>query len=483
MITFKERPEFNKQAALILLDQEQLKKGEFPFHHPPLRKEIERLKTVGQFHAEKDQLFPLILNKTLVLLAGLGKREDFSLTALRITIRRALLSSYFKKMKEIEIVPPGSKDAVIKAVIEGILLGTYAWEKYKSKSKNDESAKQKKFFLTVPKKKIFEGTIQVCEGTNFTRDLINDNADTVTSEYFEKAIRSLIKGRKNVSLAVLNEKEMKAKGLNLHLAVNQGSRYEPKLIIVKYMGSSQKDGYSALVGKGMTFDTGGLNLKPTGSIETMRTDMSGAAAVAGILKNTLALNLKKNVIFALTLAENAIGSGAYKPGDVIQSYSGKTVEIGNTDAEGRLVLADTISYLIKNYKPARIIDIATLTGACVVALGNDYSGLVTKDDQFSRQLVRASNETDDRVWRLPIYPELKDAVKSKIADIRNLGFPKGAGGAITAAEFLHQFTERTLWAHLDIAGTAFVEGDGRMYFGHGATGAAVRLLTYYLMNN
>ena len=483
MITFKERPEFNKQAALILLDQEQLKKGEFPFHHPPLRKEIERLRTIGQFHAEKDQFFPLILNKTLILLAGLGKKEDFSLAALRITVRKTLLSSYLKKIKEVEILPSDAKDSTIQAVIEGILLGTYAWEKYKTKPKDDQDMNERNFFLIAAKKKLFEDTIQICKGTNFTRDLINDNADTVTSEYLEKTIRSLIKGRKNISLAVLNEKEMKAKGLNLHLAVNQGSRYEPKLIIVKYSGGSENNGCTALVGKGITFDTGGLNLKPSGSMETMRTDMSGAAAVAGILKNTLALNLKKNVIFALTLAENAIGSGAYKPGDVIRSYSGKTVEIGNTDAEGRLVLADTISYLIKNYKPARIIDVATLTGACVVALGNDYSGLVTKDDQFSRQLVRASNETDDRIWRLPIYPELKDSVKSKIADIRNLGFSKGAAGAITAAEFLHQFTEGTLWAHLDIAGTAFVEGAGRMYFGHGATGAGVRLLTNYLMSN
>ena len=217
-------------------------------------------------------------------------------------------------------------------------------------------------------------------------------------------------------------------------------------------------------------------------METMRTDMSGAAAVAGTMKNVLNFSLKRNIFFVFVLAENAIGSGAFKPGDVFRSYSGKTVEIANTDAEGRLILADAISYVIRNYKPSSIVDIATLTGACVVALGHDYTGLMSNDDELSRCLVRSSNETDDRVWRLPVYKELKDAVKSQIADIKNLGFSKGAAGALTGAEFLHQFVGDTKWAHLDIAGTAFVENQERFYFGHGATGAGVRLLTHYLKN-
>jgi leucyl aminopeptidase len=293
----------------------------------------------------------------------------------------------------------------------------------------------------------------------------------------------LVRGKKHISIETLNKKQMQAKKLGLHLAVNQGSNKEPKLIIVKYNGAAHNSNYTAFIGKGMTFDTGGINLKPSGSIETMRIDMSGAAAVVGTLQNAIALNLKKNVLFVVGLAENAIGSRAYNPGDVICGYAGKTVEVANTDAEGRLVLADAIAYVVKNYKPARLIDIATLTGACVVALGHDYTGLMTNDDKFSRQLVRSSNETDDRVWRLPIYPELKKSVESKIADIRNLGYPKGAAGTITAAEFLHQFTEGTTWAHLDIAGTAFDDGQGKWYFGHGATGAGVRLITYYLQNN
>jgi len=312
--------------------------------------------------------------------------------------------------------------------------------------------------------------------------LINDNADTVTSEFLEKAVKDIIRGNKNIRLEILNRKELKAKGLNLHLAVNQGSNKEPKLIIVRYEAGAKNEDYTAFIGKGMTFDTGGLNLKPTGSIESMKIDMSGAATVCGLLKNVLALGIKKNLLFVLGIAENSIGSAAYKPGDVITGYAGKSVEIGNTDAEGRLVLADALSYVVKNYKPAKMIDLATLTGACVVALGFDYTGLFSYSDELADQLLKAAQETDDRAWRLPVYTELKEYIKSPIADLKNISSVKG-GGASTAAEFLHQFTEGTTWAHLDIAGSSFTEGAGRMYYGHGATGAGVRLLTNYLLNN
>ena len=275
---------------------------------------------------------------------------------------------------------------------------------------------------------------------------------------------------------------MQAKGLNLHLAVNQSSNKEPKLVIVKYAGGKKEEGYTAIIGKGVTFDTGGLNLKPSGSIETMKIDMAGAAAVCGILKNTLALGIQKNLLFVLGIAENSIGSAAYKPGDVITGYAGKSVEIGNTDAEGRLVLADAFAYVVKNYKPTKMIDLATLTGACVVALGFDYTGLFSNDDELARDLENAAKETDDRAWRLPVYPEMKEYIKSPIADLKNTSNVKG-GGACTAATFLQQFTEGTTWAHLDIAGSSFVDGSNRMYFTHGATGSGVRLVTEYLLNN
>ncbi len=483
MISFRHPAKFDKEATLILVDKEQVKNRNFPALPKALKESVTRVLDADQFSADNDQLFPIVNGKQVILLVGVGKKTDVNLTALRSTLRGALLSAYLKKAKDAEIIIHDPKDDVIKAAIEAALIGTYTWQKYKTPDKNDKTVTKKHIFLAAAPKREFAEAATICEGVNLTRDLINDNADTITSTYFEKMVHSLIKGKKNISLEVLNKKEMEKYGLGLHLAVNQGSNKEPKLIIVRYKGAAKDSDYTAVIGKGMTYDTGGLNLKPTGHIETMRQDKSGAAAVVGTLKNTIALHLKKNVIFTCVMAENAIDALSYKPGDVIRGYSGKTVEIGNTDAEGRLVLADAFSYIIKNYKPARLIDIATLTGACVVALGHDYTGLVASDDKLAQKLSQAAEATDDRVWRLPIYPELKEAVKSQIADIKNVGFPKGAGGTITAAEFLHQFTERTPWAHLDIAGTAFVDGKQRMYFGHGATGAGVRLLTHYLTNN
>jgi leucyl aminopeptidase len=182
------------------------------------------------------------------------------------------------------------------------------------------------------------------------------------------------------------------------------------------------------------------------------------------------------------MAENAIGSNAYKPGDIFKSYEGKTVEIGNTDAEGRLVLADALSYIVKNYKPAKLIDLATLTGACVVALGFDYTGLVSNDDALANKLLKCAKDTDDWAWRLPLYSELKEMMKSRIADLCNTSNIKG-GGTITAAEFLRNFVGGTKWAHLDIAGTSYVEGQSRLYFNYGATGSGVRMITHFLQND
>ena len=393
VITFRPSIKFDQQATVILFDKDQIKKKKFSFTNKELQNQVIALAQSSQFSGEDGQIFPLLFNNRIVLLAGIGALKDLSLTALRVTVRKALLSSPLNEVKDIEIVL-GKEDRIVKAVIESIMIGTYVWNKYRTKTKGDKAveAEDKKYFLAVPKKAVYENAVKICEGVNLTRDLVNDNADTVTSVYIEKVIRELVKNKKKISVEILNQKEMKAKKLGLHLAVNQGSNKEPKLIIVKYHGASKKGDYTAFIGKGITFDTGGLNIKPSGHMETMRIDMSGTAAVVGTLKNVLALNLKKNVLFVCALAENAIGSGAYKPGDVIRGYANKTVEVGNTDAEGRLVLADAISYVVKNYKPARIIDIATLTGACVVALGNDYSGLMTNDDQFSRRLVRSSNE-------------------------------------------------------------------------------------------
>ena len=397
MISLRSSIKFDKQGVIVLIDVDQVKKGKFLFKNKDLENELENLIKDKLFTAEYGQIFPVNLSGKICLFTGVGKKDDCSLTALRILVKKAARSSFLESAKTIEILAHNEEEQIVKSVIEGVKIGTYHWHKYIQISNKDKKSHSKQYFIIAQSNKEFEKCIKICDGTNFTRDLINDNADKINSDYLEKVIRSLIKGRKEITLEILKEKEMKSKGLGFHLAVNQGSLNEPKLIIVKYQGASKKADYTAIVGKGLTFDTGGLNLKPSGYIENMKLDMGGAAAVIGVLKNVLSLNVKKNIIFTFGIAENLTGSKSYKPGEVLIGYANKSVEVANTDAEGRLVLADAISYVNKNYKPSKIIDIATLTGACIVALGHDYTGLVTTDDEFSRQLIRSSNETDDRV--------------------------------------------------------------------------------------
>lgn len=484
MIKFSTSPSFSQAGTIFLITKSQITQKKFPKNIPDqLKSNILDVVASGQFSGDRCEMFPVLNGDQVVLLVGVGNPRDLSMTKLRIGIKMAVQSKYFRKISDIELIPSDDKEEFIRGIVEGIKIGAYQWQKYLSNTKDELKNEDKVYTIIAPKKRAHENAVAICDGVNLTRDLVNENADVKTSTYIEKVVKKLIKGKKNISVEILGKKEMKSKGLHLHLAVNQGSKQEPRLLIVKYSGGAKKAGYTALIGKGITFDTGGLNLKPTGHIESMKMDMGGAGCVIGTLKNTINLNLKKNVLFVCGLAENVTGSAAYKPGDVLNSYSGKTVEVANTDAEGRLVLADAISYVVRNYKPARIVDIATLTGACIVALGYDHSGLVSTDDRMARKLIESSKVTDDRVWRLPSYPELKDSVKSQIADIRNLGSPKGAGGAITAAEFLRQFTEGTTWAHLDIAGTSYVENGKRQYYSHGGTGAGVRLLTHFLQNS
>jgi len=478
VIHFCAKPSFKTDATIIYLSENQTLRS--TVMTAALRRAIDKLRQTGQFTGKDKQLFPLMTEGNLILLTGVGKPDKLTSSGLRLVTRQALLSSYLSKAKSVEIIPLNHKESDLQAILEGILIGTYTWNKYKKPDPNQVEPQDKRITLITGESKRLKDVLTICEGVTLTRDLVNENADTTTAEYFEKTVRNLIHNQKAVSLKVLSRKELKAQGLNLHLAVNRGSAQEPKLIIVRYNRGPKSEKYTALIGKGITFDAGGINLKPSHHIETMRCDMSGAAAVMGILKNALALNIKRNLLFVMGMAENAIDAKSYKPGDIVKSYSGKTVEIANTDAEGRLVLADAISYTVKNYKPAQIIDLATLTGACIIALGYDYTGLISNNETLAKKLLKAAEITDDRAWQLPCFPELKDSVKSDVADIRNLGYPKGAAGTLTAAEFLRQFTQDTPWAHLDIAGTAFIEQRQHSYYSFGATGAGVRLITEFL---
>jgi len=477
-IQFDPKSRFLKNPSVIFLTKNQVASLRSLKLEPLIHDQITRLVKSKRFSAANGEIFPLFINQILILVVGLGEDKKISKTSLRVSVKQALESSYLSGVDVLNIFPHAKDDETICGVIEGVQIGTYKWQKYIHAKKDKENLST--VIIACAPKKIYDDCCQIADGVNYVRDLVNDNSNVVHSTYIENEIKRLLRGKAGIHVDILGEKVLKKKGLNLLLAVNSASKYPPRLMIARYQGASKNSEWIAIVGKGITFDAGGLSLKPTGSIETMRCDMAGAAAVLGILKNVISLKIKKNIIFVIGIAENAIGSSAYKPGDVVKSYAGKTVEITNTDAEGRLVLADAISYVVKNFKPSKIVDLATLTGACPVALGNDYAGLMSNDDDFANSFLKSAEKTDDRLWRLPLYEELKTHLKSQYADMKSTGMPRGIGSTISAAEFLHQFVGDTAWVHLDIAGTAFADGQGRLYFNYGATGFGVRLLTHFL---
>ncbi|MEM1282985.1 MAG: leucyl aminopeptidase, partial [Chlamydiota bacterium] len=373
-----------------------------------------------------------------------------------------------------------SDTQVARGFSEGILLTNYQFEK--NKSDKDTCLIKGVYLLSASKaaQLTIRETIKISGGVNYTRDLVNDNADVVTPQYLVKCARSLSRKYGKLSATIFDKKRLEKEKMGLILAVNRGSAGDPALIMMKYRGNPKSKDHTVIVGKGVTYDTGGLNLKPTGSMETMRCDMGGAGSVFGIMEAVAALGMKVNITGVVPTTENGIDAHSYKPGDVYVGYSGKTVEIGNTDAEGRLILADALAYVSKKLKPSRIIDFATLTGAMVISLGRVCTGIMANDDRLAEELARAGEETYERVWRLPLFDEYRKQLKSDIADIKNIGGREG--GSITAAFFLKEFVGDIPWAHLDIAGTAFVSKADE-YRPKNATGVGVRLIVEYLKNH
>ncbi|TXS95461.1 leucyl aminopeptidase [Parahaliea maris] len=308
-------------------------------------------------------------------------------------------------------------------------------------------------------------------GVNLARNLANLPGNICTPTFLAQQARSLSRGHKKLSTSVLEEKKMQELGMGSLLSVSAGSDQPAKLIVMEYKGGKAKDKPYVLVGKGITFDTGGISLKPGAKMDEMKFDMGGAASVFGTMQAVRDLELPLNVVGIVAAAENMPSGRATKPGDVVTSMSGKTIEVLNTDAEGRLVLCDALTYA-ERFKPAAVVDIATLTGACVVALGSHASGLYANKDELADQLLTAGQQTWDRAWRMPLWDDYHKQLASNFADLANIGGP--GGGSITAACFLSKFAENYDWAHLDIAGSAWDSTP------KGATGRPVPLLTRYL---
>ena len=337
----------------------------------------------------------------------------------------------------------------------GAQLRAYAFDRYKTKRKEEEEKAAKlKVTITVAgvaaAEKAFTSRAAVADGVTIARDLVNEPANVLYPEEFARRAGSLKK--LGVVVEVLGIKEMKKLGMNALLGVGQGSEHESRTVIMRWNGGKRGATPLAFVGKGVCFDTGGISIKPAGSMEDMKGDMAGAACVVGLMHALAARKAKVNAVGAIGIVENMVDGRAQRPGDIVTTMSGQTIEIINTDAEGRLVLSDVLHYVNKHFKPKFMIDLATLTGAIIVALGQEYAGLFANDDKLAERLVKVGNEIGERVWRMPLGPEYDKMIDSKFADMKNTGGRHG--GAITAAQLLQRFVDKTPWAHLDIAGTA-----------------------------
>ncbi|MEK7340335.1 MAG: leucyl aminopeptidase [Verrucomicrobiota bacterium] len=416
-----------------------------------------------------------------VLLLGLGEKASCQTETLRQAYASAIKQLRAKKIKSCNLLLPSFEEkealSIIRASLEGLILANYAFDCFKSTPLNEPLETACICGIDPSHASFMKKVERIMQGVYLARDLVNRNADDSNVEGLIQAAKDLSKDCKKLKVVVLHEKQLEKERMNLLLAVGKGSAHPPALVVLEYMGDPSSKEKVALVGKGITFDTGGLNLKTTGHIEAMKCDMAGSACVLGVMQSLCSLEIKKNVIGVLALAENAIGPGSYKPGDVYTSRLGKTVEIGNTDAEGRLVLADALSYVEDTYAPSVVIDFATLTGAIVIALGEEAAGLFSNDDSLVRGLQKAALRTDERLWRLPLYPEYTEMLKSEIADLKNIGGRPAS--SCTAAAFLQQFIKKAAWAHLDIAGVAYLSKP-KSYHPTLATGSGVRVTIDFL---
>jgi leucyl aminopeptidase len=356
----------------------------------------------------------------------------------------------------------------------------YQFNEFKTKNK-PKRRQIKKIIFTVPTRKELptgelaaQHSTAIVQGLKLTRDLANRPANICTPTYLAEQAKQLAKSHKSVKVTVHDEEDMEKLGMNTLLSVASGSAEPAKLIIIEYKGAKKEKKPVVLVGKGVTFDTGGISIKPAAAMDEMKFDMCGAASVFGTMLATAEMALPLNIIGLIPTTENMPGGNATRPGDIIKSMSGQTVEILNTDAEGRLILCDTLTYAEK-FKPDVVIDIATLTGACVIALGNHASGLLSNHNSLVKDLLHAGEYTGDRAWQLPLWEEYNKQLSSPFADMANIGGREA--GAITAACFLSRFAEKYHWAHLDIAGTAWLSGKNK-----GATGRPVQLLTQFLLD-
>lgn len=431
-------------------------------------------------------LYPKTTKEQRVILLGLGELQNLSVECLRRAYAKLVEFCHSQSIKKISFLAPEiskmSSEELLQGVLEGVCLTNYVFESLKGKGSKKTTLIQKATLLGIdPKrKKEVQKWQDLSEGVCLARDLVNGNADEVNSKKLGEVAQKLSKDFAKIKTTILDKKRLEKEKLKLMLAVNRSAKVDPSLIIMQYQGNPKEKKSTAIVGKGITYDTGGLQLKPRGgSLIHMKCDMSGAAAVLGILYAAAKLDLPLNIVGVIPACENAIGPDSYKPGDVYESYLGKTVEIISTDAEGRLALADAIAYTQDHFQTDHLIDLATLTGGVIAALGNKMTGMMTNHPKMTEKMLVASEKSGEKVWELPLYDEYKSCLKSQVADIKNSTRSPGYPSAIVAGLFLQEFVKSTSWAHLDIAGTAYLD-QPKHYNKTKATGVGVRLVIAFL---
>jgi len=458
------------------------------------------------FEGKKLQnLLLLTGNKNIprLLLVGLGKEKELNSSNWKQVIGSAVVLVQNKKIEKLSLALPNGviKNISAKTLAQETVVATeianYSYDEFKT-DKEARVTDVKEVYLVAEydaklKKQIENGIDdgkKIAGGVNFARHLGNVPPTIMTPSLLAKEAENLGKNNPKVKVKILSRDEMKKIGMGCLLAVARGSKLEPKFIIVEYNGADKKQKPTVLVGKGITYDSGGISLKPGNALNEMKYDMLGAASVLGAMKTSIALGLKKNLVALIPAAENMPGGDAYRPDDILVAMNGKTVEILNTDAEGRLVLADALCYAHK-YEPKEVIDLATLTGACMAALGGERSGLFSPEENMVEKLLKSSEVVGEKLWRLPLGEEYNEAMKSTVADIKNIGSVggRGFGGASTAAAFLEFFTQEKNgeeikfypWAHIDLASALFSNSAlGKPWIRLGANGFAVQTLVEYL---
>jgi leucyl aminopeptidase len=473
-------------ALAIFLFDDEARAPKLPLLNKATANETGKLISASKFSAKKLEVVTHYAERSispLLILVGLGSRKDFSWRTLRLAAGSAIRAARDAGVKTVALISEDrlandlSPEEVTRAIVDGLVLGNYRFEYYFKTDAKDkkEITSVTLYFVNADRKKkadqILPRVQVMAECTNMARDYSTHPTNVVNTEYL--AAEAMKLSKRGLKVSVLEKKDLAKLGMNLMLAVSKGSAMPPKLIIMDWNPRGAKKTY-AFVGKGLVFDSGGLNIK-TMTMEEMKSDMSGASAVLAAMFGVAELKPNARVIGVIGAVENAIGPDAYRPSDIYTGYNGKTVEVGNTDAEGRLVLADALAYTIDKYKPSLIIDLATLTGAAVVALGHAADAVFSNDEKSLRAVMDAAERSGERQWNLPLFDDYSEEMKGEISDLRNVPGHRW-GGASTAAAFLKEFVGDTLWVHIDIAPTAFGVPASAIQPKATATGSGVRVL-------